>query len=222
MRRTTALALALAMTISACGGSADESASAAPVVVQAEQEQPTTLDSAAADETDTSDAATDTSGTAGTAQSGTDDAADLTEATDEERALEFARCMRDNGVDFPDPAIAPDGSVDLLGNAPPGTIDPNSSGFAAAVEVCGEIVAGASFLPGADIDPTQAQESLLAFAECLRGLGYDVIDPILSDIQGGGPGALVRAFGENFNPADPANADAVQECQGQIAAASDE
>ena len=76
-------------------------------------------------------------------------------------------------------------------------------------------------MPGADIDETEQQALLLAFAECLRGLGYDVVDPVLSDIQAGGPGALVQAFGENFDPTDPANAGAVQECQGQVGA-SDE
>ena len=134
-------------------------------------------------------------------------------ASDEERALNFARCMRDEGVNFPDPAVNADGSIDMLGNGTPGSLQPNSDSFQSATEVCGPIVAGASFLPGADIDEAVAQENLLAFAQCLRDLGFDVIDPKLSDVLADGPGALARAFGENFDPTDPANADAVQECQ---------
>ena len=213
MKRATALVTVLAMTLAACGGSdGDEAVSAAPVVAEAEQDQAVSTDQANAptaavvEDTDAADSVTSSS---------------VTEATDEERALEFAQCMRDNGIDFPDPVINADGSIDLAGNVSPGSIDPASDTFNAAVDVCGSIVAGASFLPGADIDETEQQALLLAFAECLRGLGYDVVDPVLSDIQAGGPGALVQAFGENFDPTDPANAGAVQECQGQVGA-SDE
>jgi len=214
MKRATALVAVLVLTLAACGGGdGDEAVSAAPVVAESQQDQAVSTDgateptAAVADDTDTADAATPST---------------ATEATDEERALEFAQCMRDNGVDFPDPVINADGSIDLGGNVTPGSIDPTSDTFSDAVAVCGPIVAGASFLPGANVDETEQQANLLAFAECLRGLGYDVVDPVLSDIQAGGPGALVRAFGENFDPTDPANADAVQECQGQVAGASDE
>ena len=214
MKRAAALAFAFAIAISACGGDdGDETVSAAPVVVS-EGDQATSADTVVA-ETALSDSAESTD-SADSAES------EATEATDEERALEFVACMRDNGVDFPDPAIGADGSVDLLGNAAPGSIDPNTDGFQSAVEVCGEIVAGASFLPGAQADPSEQQANLLAFASCLRDLGYDVIDPVLSDIQAGGPGALARAFGENFDPTDPANSDAVQQCQAEIQGSTDE
>ena len=192
MKRATALVTVLVLTLAACGGGDGDEAVSAAPVV-AESQQ---------------DQAVSTDG--------------ATEPTDEERALDFARCMRDNGVDFPDPAINADGSIDLGGNVTPGSIDPTSDTFSDAVEVCGPIVAGASFLPGANVDETEQQANLLAFAECLRGLGYDVIDPVLSDIEAGGPGALGAAFGENFDPTDPANVEAVQECQGQVAGASDE
>jgi len=212
LRWAAAAVVALAVGLAACGDG-DEAVSAAPVVAEPQQDQAVSTDeateptAAVADDTDTADSATPST---------------ATEATDEERALDFAQCMRDNGVDFPDPVIKADGSIDLGGNVAPGSIDPTSDTFSDAVEVCGPIVAGASFLPGANVDETEQQADLLAFAECLRGLGYDVIDPVLSDIQAGGPGALERAFGANFDPTDPANADAVQECQGQVAGASDE
>jgi hypothetical protein len=193
LRWAAAAVVALAVGLAACGGGGDGAEAVSAAPVVAEPQQDQAVS--------------------------TDEA---TEATDEERALEFAQCMRDNGVDFPDPVINADGSIDLGGNVTPGSIDPTSDTFSDAVEVCGPIVAGASFLPGANVDETEQQADLLAFAECLRGLGYDVIDPVLSDIQAGGPGALVGAFGENFDPTDPANADAVQECQGQVAEASDE
>ena len=45
-----------------------------------------------------------------------EDTATADELTDEERALLFAECMRDEGIEnWPDPATNPDGSVDLSG-----------------------------------------------------------------------------------------------------------
>ncbi len=216
MKRATALVTVLALTLAACGGGdGDETVSAAPVIAEPQEDQAVSTD-AAPEPTTAVASETDTDA----AESAT--AAPATEATDEERAIEFAQCMRANGIDLPDPVINADGSIDLGGNVTPGSIDPTSDAFSDAIAVCGSIVAGASFLPGANVDEAQQQANLLAFAACLRGLGYDVVDPVLSDIQAGGPGALVRAFGENFDPTDPANADAVQECQAQVAGASDE
>lgn len=214
MKRATALVTVLVLTLAACGGGdGDEAVSAAPVVAEPQEDQAVSTDAApepaaaAAGDTDTADSATPST---------------ATDATDEERAIEFAQCMRANGIDLPDPVINADGSIDLGGNVTPGSIDPTSDAFSDAIAVCGSIVAGASFLPGANVDEAQQQANLLTFAACLRDLGYDVVDPVLSDIQAGGPGALARAFGENFDPTDPANADAVQECQAQVAEASDE
>lgn len=139
-------------------------------------------------------------------------AAETSDATDEELAIEFAECMRDGGVDFPNPVVNADGSIDLIpaGN---GGLDIDSPQFDAAVETCGPIIEGASFLPGADLDEAEQQDTLLAFAECLRDLGYDVDDPNLSELQASGPGGIATIFGDGFDPQDPANAGAVQQCQ---------
>lgn len=216
MKRTTALVTVLVLALAACGGSGgDEAVSAAPVIAESQEDQAVSTDTAT-EPTTTVASETD----ADAAESAT--TAPTTEATDEERAIEFAQCMRANGIDLPDPVINADGSIDLGGNVTPGSIDPASDAFSDAIQACGSIVAGASFLPGANVDEAQQQANLLAFAACLRDLGYDVVDPVLSDIQAGGPGALAGAFGENFDPRDPANAGAVQECQAQVAGASDE
>lgn len=222
MKRATALVTVLVLTLAACGGGdGDEAVSAAPVIAEPQEDQAVSTDAApepttaVASETETDAAESATAAPA-------TEATEATEATDEERAIEFAQCMRANGIDLPDPVINADGSIDLGGNVTPGSIDPTSDAFSDAIAVCGSIVAGASFLPGANVDEAQQQANLLTFAACLRDLGYDVVDPVLSDIQAGGPGALARAFGENFDPTDPANADAVQECQARVAEAADE
>lgn len=68
-------------------------------------------------------------------------------AEDEEKFLQFARCMRENGVDFPDPA-AGGGFVFEAGPSEDGTsggkggIDPNDADFQAAQEACGDLLPG--------------------------------------------------------------------------------
>ena len=203
MKRILLLLLGVTLLAAACGGDDGETAAATPAVV---------VENAGSGTTDT--ATTDTDATED--PSASDDAADTVEvsadATDEELALAFAECMRDEGIDFPDPVVSADGSVTLVDASSPDDLpfDPNDPAFDAATDVCGELLGGASFLPSDD-DLTELQDDLLLFAQCLRDLGFDVVDPDIS----GGPGAVnpTTLFGENFDPTDPANADAVSECQ---------
>lgn len=51
-----------------------------------------------------------------------------------ESLLAFAKCMRDQGVDYPDPRIAPNGGIDI--STPPGAGTPQ---FQRAQEACGHL-----------------------------------------------------------------------------------
>ena len=65
----------------------------------------------------------------------------LTEAQQaefKERALENARCMRDHGIDFPDPEFSADGGAQI--RLERGRIDPDDPDFKAAQEACGGIM----------------------------------------------------------------------------------
>jgi hypothetical protein len=53
-----------------------------------------------------------------------------------ERALEFARCMRDHGIDMPDPQFGENGEVRIGGRGP--DFNPDDPDFKAAQEECGE------------------------------------------------------------------------------------
>ena len=179
-RRAVAL-LACSLALAACSAAEDDTTPvAAPV-----------LEDAATND-DTESAAAPTAG-----------------SSDEEAALEFAGCMRDEGIDFPDPTLAADGSVDFgfgPGSGPP-PFDPDAPAFQDALDVCSPLVEGASFLPS-DGDLVQLEDTLLEVAACLRDQGIDVDDPDLS--QGlAGPEAI---FGEGFDPEDPATADAIDAC----------
>ena len=193
-RRLAGVAVAAGLLLAACGGDGDGNSATPDVVVG---------DGAATGNAD-----------------GVSDGASSSDATDEELALQFAECMRDEGIDWPDPITLADGSIDLLGGQGPeaigagdGRIDDATQ---ASLEVCGPIIEGASFLPGAgDID-AETEDQLLEFAQCLRDNGIDVTDPDLSAIGagGGGPAAI---FGPNFDPSDPATADAIGVCQNLFA-----
>jgi hypothetical protein len=53
-----------------------------------------------------------------------------------ERALEFARCMREHGIDMPDPQFGENGGVQIRGER--GSFDPDDPDFREAQEECGE------------------------------------------------------------------------------------
>ncbi len=213
MKRILTAMVGLTLLTAACG-SDDDSAEAAPtIVIDGET-------AASGDGTETTDGATTGNQTAGDATADDTDAGGdasgsgaAIDATDEEVALEFAQCMRDNGVPtFEDPVVNADGSIDLAPGGP-GAIDADQEDLQAAFEVCGELLAGASFLPGADLDQAELEDDLLAMAQCLRDLGNDVDDP---DLDGFGPGQAQSLFGPNFDPADPANADDIAVCQDEV------
>ena len=70
---------------------------------------------------------------------------DMSEMQDQ--MLAFAQCMRENGVDMPDPVFSEDGGVSLFGPGEEGTaieIDPNDTTFQEAQEACNGIFGGNS------------------------------------------------------------------------------
>ena len=66
-----------------------------------------------------------------------------------DQMLKFAQCMRDHGVDFPDPQFSGGGVMVQVGGDEAGAIDPMSETFQAAQEACGsELPGGAPFVMG--------------------------------------------------------------------------
>ena len=152
-----------------------------------------------ADETTGAVAVTESEGTtveeSGETQEVTDqEPAMIEDLTDEERLLAFAECMRENGVDFPDPVVEADGTVTFgfrpgggeggLGRL--GEIGQDSD-LPAARDACGGMLEGLAFGPGqGGFDLIELQDTLLEFAQCMRDNGVDMGDPDLSRF---GPGA---------------------------------
>ena len=93
--------------------------------------------------------------------------------------LEFAECMRDHGVDMPDPQFDGDGGG---GGMIEMTADPDDEGFEEAQEACQPILEDA--MGEIELDPEQEaemREQLLEFAECMRDHGIDMPDPVFGE-----------------------------------------
>lgn len=123
--------------------------------------------------------------------SGEDDPANF-----EDAQVEFAECMRENGVDLPDPETSEGGGGFRLEAGESG-IDPESETFQAAQEKCEPIIEDA--IPeGERPDPAEIRDQLHQMTECLRDKGYDVPEPqirILGEDDGDG-----GAQGESEGP----------------------
>jgi len=82
----------------------------------------------------------------------------------QERAFKYAQCMRDHGVDMPDPVVE-NGQVRIQVRAKPGTdVD-------AAQAACKDYAPDGG-PGGGSVDP-RMQEQMLAFARCMREHGVE-------------------------------------------------
>jgi hypothetical protein len=100
------------------------------------------------------------------------------QAKAEDAGLAFAKCMREHGVDMPDPQPASGSggggggfNLQFRGGDPR-----NDSDFQDAQDACGHILQDA--IPEGDRpDPAEMQDKLHKMTECLRDKGYDVPEP---------------------------------------------
>jgi hypothetical protein len=89
---------------------------------------------------------------------------------DRQKALAWARCMRQHGINLPDPQF----SGDNIGQQLPSRAEQGSAKFKAAEQACKQ------YLPnGGQPTPADAQEfqQALAFARCMRQHGINLPDP---------------------------------------------
>lgn len=117
----------------------------------------------------------------------------------QEAMLQFAACMRDNGIDMDDPQFGVSGG--RFGFGPGGTgapaFDPESSEFQGAMEACGSYLEAMRPQLDAEEEAERADDQL-AMAECMRAKDYDFPDPE----PGGGFGRRVLDSGIDFTDAD--------------------
>lgn len=160
--RLMVLVFVIGLVATACGGNGDSSSGVASL--------------------DTGDAAATDNATSG------EQAVD--EVNQEQAMLDFAACMRSNGVEIEDPTVDADGNVQFGGfrgaSTEDGEIDREA--IRTAREACEEELEGVALGFGGrgDIDITELQDTMVEYASCMRTNGYDMDDPDFSNL---GPGA---------------------------------
>jgi hypothetical protein len=106
---------------------------------------------------------------------GNDGSGGNTTAANQEKAVKFAQCMRENGVSqFPDPDASGELTIDGVLNG--SSIDPDSPTWQGAISACKDLQP-----PGFTGDGERSageQEAALRFAQCIRENGVpDFPDP---------------------------------------------
>jgi hypothetical protein len=96
-------------------------------------------------------------------------------AANQDQAVQFAECMRDNGVsDFPDPPASGQLTIDGVVNG--SSLDPDSAAWEAAIAACKDLQP-AGFTGDEEVTDSE-QEARLEFAQCIRDNGVeDFPDP---------------------------------------------
>ena len=90
----------------------------------------------------------------------------------DEAQLKFAQCMREHGVDVPDPKPGAGGFGIQINSSDPR----ENQNFQDAQDACGDILQKA--IPEGDRpDPAEMRDKLHKLTECLRDKGYDVPEP---------------------------------------------
>ena len=215
----TPLAAAAIVALAAVSCSSDDSSGLATLADVTTSVPDAALTASAEDGPAPAVATTETPDTADTAPAEAETAAEADgdvpaedELSDEEVLLEFAACMRDNGIEFPDPIVEADGTVTF--GLRPGAGGGQNAGdlqaigrdpdLPAARDACSPIIEGRALGPGGrNSDEVQIEiaDRLLEFAQCMRDNGVDIGDP---DPNAFGPGSGGgRPFGDlDFGDAD--------------------
>jgi hypothetical protein len=122
-------------------------------------------------------------------KSGGPAAADNSGKSDEDKMRDFAKCMREHGVDMPDPKMSPDGKG--MSIAIQGGDGADRSKVDAAQNACKHLMPN-----GGEMKPPSAEEldKMRKEAKCMREHGVDMPDPDPT-----GKGAM-RVGGENDDP----------------------
>jgi hypothetical protein len=102
-------------------------------------------------------------------------------------ALKFAACMRQHGVDVPDPQRGSGGGIVMKSGGPgkggpseKGLLGPDNPKFKAAEKQCGKyIVAGGGRAPS-PAQQAKANDAFIGYARCMRGKGINFPDPQIS------------------------------------------
>jgi hypothetical protein len=158
----------------------------------------------------------DATGGVATASGGGDKASKKTDAKrdPQQAGLDWARCMREHGVDVPDPQSGGDGFIrigpaaDAAGAPTAGTPIQMPAGFEEADKECRHFLDDLIQDGAGTVDPEE-QDRALKFAQCMREHGVNMPDP---DFSNGG--ISIRIGGDTgINPDSQTVQEAHKACQ---------
>jgi hypothetical protein len=93
----------------------------------------------------------------------------------QQRALDFAKCMREHGIDMPDPEVDDQGRIKVRVGPGGAGERPDPKKLEEAQKACGNLMGGGGDGP-AQLDP-EDRDAMVAFARCMREHGIDMPDP---------------------------------------------
>jgi hypothetical protein len=131
-------------------------------------------------------------------------------------ALKFAKCMREHGIDMPDPQRTGNGAIKQTINGKPGS----RAAMEAAQKACQKYMQiGGGKAPSA-AEQAKVKDAMLAYAKCMRDNGVDMPDPKFS---GGGVQFQLGSGARNGssggpNPDSPVFKAADKVCHSKLAA----
>ena len=126
----------------------------------------------------------------------------------QEAALEWARCMREHGIDVPDPDFG-NGDAGIRVGGP--GFNPNSEKFRKAQKACGTPFGEDGPPALSEAERQEFQDAMLEFAQCMREHGVDMPDPEFGE---GGRGVFRIGPGSGGAKGDTEQFEAAQEaCQ---------
>ena len=127
-------------------------------------------------------------------------------ASERQALLDFARCMRENGVDMPDPKFE-GGRVTMRAGGPGDTISREK--MQAAQKACAKYQKAIKPPDLSDAEQAENKKAALANAKCMRENGVpDFPDPVFDE----NGGAQIRITKE-LDPEGPAFKKAMQACE---------
>lgn len=134
----------------------------------------------------------------------------------QEGALKFAECMRENGVDMPDPQVGEDGGIRITREAGPGSgesMDGPGPKARAAEQKCGRHLRDGMPEPTPE-RRAEMRDAGVRYAECMRGEGIDMPDP---QADGGMVFRYRRGEPGGVNPESPKFKAAHETCEEHLA-----
>jgi hypothetical protein len=119
-----------------------------------------------------------------------------------EAALDFAECMREQGVDVPDPSPGSGGRITFA--VPPGGDD---AAFRRAQEACQKHLEKARPPELSEEQQREFRERALKHARCMREHGIDMPDPTFDE-----RGGIQQRIEGDIDPSDPRFQEAQEAC----------